>query len=524
MTHFIAWPLFLPLIAGVIVLFARAGGLQLQRLLNLLAILGLVVLSIALVKESLTGTIEVYLLGNWRSPFGIVLVLDQLSALMVAITSMLALAALVYAISTDTDKKGAHFHVLFQFIIFGLNGAFLTGDLFNLFVFFEVLLLASYGLLLHGGGRLRTRAGLHYVIINLVGATLFLFAVGALYGVLGTLNIADMAIRVASLPHDDVAPVAAAGLLLLLVFAIKAAMFPLYLWLPGAYTHTSAAVAALFAIMTKVGVYAIIRVHGTVFGGDAGVLANYSMSWLLGLGLITLMMAAFGVMAARGLREQVAYLVLASVATLLIAVGLNTPMALSAGLYYLIHSTLIAGGMFLLADMISRGRGRFEDRFESGYALPGSILIGGMFMFAAVAMTGMPPLSGFIGKVLILKASLDHLWSGLILSVVLVAGFIMIISMVRSGSLLFYQVIPDTDANHPVNGKMQTAGDSNASGKTLNRISMLAVIALFMAIPVLVLFAQPITAFTQSAATQQFDSKAYIEAVMSTSPVEEGKE
>jgi multicomponent K+:H+ antiporter subunit D len=524
MTHLAAWPVLLPLIAGVIVLFARAGGVQLQRMLNLLAVSGLVVLSIALVKVSQAGTNEVYLAGNWQAPFGIVLVLDQLSALMVAITSMLALAALVYAIATDTDKKGAHFHVLFQLIIFGLNGAFLTGDVFNLFVFFEVLLLASYGLLLHGGGRLRTRAGLHYVIINLLGATLFLFAVGALYGVLGTLNIADMALRVASLPQDEAGVVAAAGLLLLLVFAIKAAMFPLYLWLPAAYTHTSAAVAALFAIMTKVGVYAIIRVHGTVFGADAGVLAGYYMPWILGLGLITLMMAAFGVMAARGLREQVAYLVLASVATLLVAVGLNTPMALSAGLYYLIHSTLIAGGMFLLADMISRGRGRFEDRFESGYAVPGIILVGGMFMFAAVAMTGMPPLSGFIGKVLILNASLDHLWSSLILSVVLVAGFMMIVSMARSGSLLFYQVIPANEVNHSANGKVGTTAEINATGEPLNRISMLAVIALFMASPMLVLFAQPITAFTESAARQQYDNKGYIKSVMSTQPLQERSE
>lgn len=519
MTHLAVWPLLLPLIAGFILLFAKAVGVQLQRIISLLAVTGFVVFSFILLKDSLAGAYHVYLLGNWQAPFGIVLVVDQLSALMVAMTSVLAFAALGYAIATDTDKKGAHFHVMFQLILFGLNGAFLTGDLFNLFVFFEVLLLASYGLLLHGGGRRRTKAGLHYVIINLVGATLFLFAVGVLYGVLGTLNIADMAAKVALLPEEDQGLVAAAGLLLLLVFGIKAAMFPLYLWMPAAYTHTSAAVAALFAIMTKVGVYAIIRVHGTVFGDAAGSLAHYYLPWVLGLGLLTLMLAAFGVMAARGLREQVAYLVLASVATLLVAVGQNNPLALSAGLYYLIHSTLIAGGMFLLADVISRGRGRFADRFESGYAMPGAILTGSLFMFAAVAMTGMPPLSGFFGKVLILSASLGHLWSGLILTVVLVAGFMMIVSMARSGSLLFYQVIPGSgesmNASLQVNGK----DDDNTQGETFNRVSKIAVISLLMASPILVLFAQPITAFTESAARQQYDSKAYIEAVLSRQSV-----
>lgn len=506
MMHLAAWPVLLPLIAGFIVLFAKAGGLKMQRIISLLVVVGLVVLSIILIKQTYEGDYHVYLLGNWMAPFGIVLVLDQLSALMVTVTSLLALAALVYAIATNTDKQGAHFHVLFQLLLFGLNGAFLTGDVFNLFVFFEVLLLASYGLLLHGGGRSRTKAGLHYVVINLVGATLFLFAVGALYGILGTLNIADMAVKVAQLPEQDTALVAAAGLLLLVVFGVKAALFPLYLWMPNAYTHTSAPIAALFAIMTKVGIYAIIRVHGTIFGDDAGLLANYYIPWVLALGLFTLMMAAFGVMAARGLREQVAYLVLASVATLLVAVGINSPLALSASFYYLIHSTLIAGGMFLLADIISRGRGDFKDRFESGYAMPGAILTGAMFMFAAVAMTGMPPLSGFFGKVLILSASLQHHWSALILTVVLLAGFIMIISMARTGSLLFYQVIPTSDADKKLTG--------NTNAEPLNRLSNIAVIGLFLASIILVVFAQLITAFTQSTAEQQFDNKSYIEAVL----------
>lgn len=516
MMHLAAWPVFIPLIAGFIALFAKTSGqasnnLAPQRIISLLAVTALVILSVFLVKQSSADVYQVYLLGNWVAPFGIVLVLDQLSSLMLSITALLALAALIYAIATDTDKQGAHFHVLFQLLLFGLNGAFLTGDLFNLFVFFEVLLLASYGLLLHGGGRKRTKAGLHYVVINLVGATLFLFAVGTLYGVLGTLNIADMANKVSQLPAQDTAIVAAAGLLLLVVFAIKAALFPLYLWMPNAYTYTSASVAALFAIMTKVGVYAIIRVHGTIFGDDAGLLANYYIPWVLGMGLLTLSMAALGVMVARGLREQVAYLVLASVATLLIAVGLNNPAALSASFYYLIHSTLIAGGMFLLADIITRGRGDFEDRFESGYAMSNAILIGAMFMFAAVAMTGMPPLSGFFGKLLILSASLQHIWSGLILSVVLVAGFIMIISMARTGSLIFYQVLPDSEADKTFGIKRHT--------ETPTRVTNIVVIALFLASPILVLFAQPITAFTESTASQQFDSKAYIEAVLSKQAV-----
>lgn len=505
MMQLTSWPVLLPLVAGFIILFARFGGLHLQRSLSLLAILGLIVVNTELVKVSLTGVHQVYLLGNWIAPFGIVLVLDQLSALMVMMTSLLALGALWYAIATKIDKQGSHFHVLFQILLFGLNGAFMTGDVFNLFVFFEVLLLASYGLLLHGSGRLRTKAGLHYVVINLIGSTLFLFAVGALYGVVGTLNIADMAAKVAQAPADDLGLIAAAGLLLLIVFGLKAAMFPLYLWLPNAYANTSAPVAALFAIMTKVGLYAIIRVHGTVFGDSAGELAHYYAPWVLGLGLMTLIMAALGVMASRGLREQVAYLVLASVATLLIGIGLNSPQALSATLYYLIHSTLIAGAMFLLADVISRGRGVHEDRFDSAPSMPNAILIGSVFMFGAIAMTGMPPLSGFFGKVLILSAALNQAWFALILGVVLISGLIMIISMARAGSLLFYRTQP-----------------SNVlPGEALNRPAFVAVIALFSVSVLLVIFANPITAYTDVIALQQFNSQTYIEAVLNTAAVTE---
>lgn len=500
MMQLTAWAVLLPLIAGFLLLFARLGGLRLQRSLNLLIVLGLVFMSIEMVKVSLTGVHQVYLAGNWIAPFGIVFVLDQLSALMVLITSLLALGALWYAIAAKFDKQGSHFHVLFQLQLFGLNGAFLTGDVFNLFVFFEVLLLASYGLLLHGGGRLRTKAGLHYVVINLIGSTLFLFAVGALYGAVGTLNIADMAAKISVAPAEDFGLIAAAGLLLLVVFGVKAAMFPLYLWMPNAYAQTSAPVAALFAIMTKVGIYSIIRVHGTIFGDQAGDLANFYTPWVLGLGLITLLLAAFGVMAARGLREQIAYLVLASVATLLIGVGLNSPQALAATLYYLIHSTLIAGGMFLLADVIARGRGVADDRFKSAPIMPNAILIGSVFMFGAIAMTGMPPLSGFFGKVLILSAALENTWFFAILGTILIASLLMIVAMARAGSLLFYRTQP-VDV---------------LPGEPLNRAAFSAVIGLLAISPILVIFANPITAYTELVSIQLFDNATYIEAVLST--------
>ena len=492
------YALLVPLLGSVGVLFAKALGLNTQRAFSLLLSLAVVFVAVEMLQTAFEQGHSVYALGNWQAPYGIVLVLDPLSASLVALTAVLALAALWYAIHTSVDRRGQHFHVLFQLQLFGLNGAFLTGDVFNLFVFFEVLLLASYGLLLHGGGRLKTRAGLHYVVINLIGSTLFLFAVGALYGVLGTLNMADMAVKVSQLTPANQNVVAAAGLLLLVVFAIKAALFPLYLWLPQAYTQTSAPVAALFAIMTKVGLYAMIRVHGTVFGEQAGALAFFHTPWLLGAGLITLVLAAFGVMAARQLREQVAYLVLASIATLLIGVGLNHPQALAATLYYLIHSTLIAAAMFLLADVILRSRGSYGDGFEPGPPMAHAKWIGGLFIFGAIAMTGMPPLSGFMGKVFILQAAFDHAHVAWVIGVVLISSLLMIVAMARSGSLLFYH----------------TQGEKSLSSEPINHKANLAVVALFAISLLMVIFAGLLMEMTQSIAASVYDVDAYTQAVL----------
>lgn len=499
MSHLAILPVLLPLIAGFTLLLARVAGLKWQRVLSLVFTTLLLVVTIVTLKSATSGDYQVYLLGNWTAPFGIVLVLDQLAALMLLLTAILALFALVYALSQRLDEKGQHFHVLYQLQLFGLNGAFLTGDLFNLFVFFEVLLLASYGLLLHGGGRFRTKGGLHYVVINLVGSALFLFAVGTLYGILGTLNIADLADKMSAVSPDDQGIVSAAALLLLVVFGIKAAIFPLYLWLPGAYAQTSAAVAALFAIMTKVGLYAIIRVHGSLFGEQAGLLSDLHTDIVLVLGMITLVLAAFGVTAARALKEQVAYLILASVATLLIGIGINTEQALSASLYYLIHSTLIGAALFLLADVIAEARGSYTDRLRTGPAMSSPIFIGSLFLFAVVAITGMPPLSGFFGKVLLLDAAIAHEQVIWIYIAVLMSSLLLMIAMARSGSILFYQVEPEDDHDGQIIGKPGFAA-----------MSLLLLLS-----PVLVIMAGSVTQLTDSIAAQLTNHGAYIEAVLS---------
>ncbi|HEX9802005.1 MAG TPA: monovalent cation/H+ antiporter subunit D, partial [Gammaproteobacteria bacterium] len=369
MNHGIILPIVLPLLSGLLLLTGKPGVTPRKRLFSLLATFALLPLALWLLLLADDGTYRVYALGNWSAPYGIVLVLDRLAALMLLLTALLALPALWYA-SRGDDSRGNHLHALFQFQLMGLNGAFLTGDLFNLFVFFEVLLIASYALLLHGGGAARSRAGLHYVLLNLAGSSLFLIAVGVLYGVTGTLNMADLALRVAAAAPAEAGLLQAAALLLLLVFCLKAALLPLYFWLPAAYSAASAPVAALFAIMTKVGIYAIIRVYTLIFGEQAGQLANVASDWLWPLALATLLLGAVGALAADKLRTLIAYLIIISVGTLLAAVSFNSAETLAAALYYLLHTTLLSGGLFLLAGIIGRHRGPATDRFVSAGAMP----------------------------------------------------------------------------------------------------------------------------------------------------------
>lgn len=499
--HLVILPLLVPLVAGILLVLMRGSATESRRTLSMIGVQVLFGVSLSLLLQVKDGAILTYSLGNWPAPYGIVLVADRLAGIMVMLTSVLALLVMLHAIN-GSDRRGGQFHVLFQFQLFGLNGAFLTGDLFNLFVFFEVLLIASYGLLLYGFGPGRSRAGLHYVVINLVGSSLFLFAVGTLYGVLGTLNMADLSVRMAELPAGDRALVRAAGLLLLLVFALKAALAPLHLWLPGAYANAGPAAAALFAIMTKVGAYAILRTDSLLIapGADA-VLAQWVRAGLLGLGLVTIVAGTIGVLGSRRLAMLVANLVVVSSGTLLSAFGIGGTAGAAAGLYYLLHSTLIAAALFLFTDKLVQTRGPFQDRLTAGPALPVANLLGGLFLLLVVAITGLPPLSGFIGKVLILQAGLASPWMPWIIGVVLITSLMNLTALTRAGTVLFYKT------------------DPNAGDATLEQPAYLVpVIALVGLVVVLVIDAGPILELTRVTADQLAAPDLYIRAVLGATP------
>jgi multicomponent K+:H+ antiporter subunit D len=500
-------PILLPAIAAPLLILLRLKP-NLQRRISLVATSLLLASCMGLQVLASDGVIRPYLLGDWPAPFGIVLVLDRLAAIMVLLTAVIACAVAVYAASTRWDEKGHHFHPLFQFQLMGINGAFLTGDVFNLFVFFEVMLIASYGLLLHGGGPKRLGAGLQYVAINLVGSTLFLFALGTIYAVTGTLNMADLAVKVGQVEAGDAALLRTGALLLFLVFALKAALVPLHWWLPTAYAAAPAPAAALFAIMTKVGAYAIIRIYTLVFGAEGGSAALIAAPWLLPAALATLVVGALGVLASRTLADLACFAVVWSMGSLLAALALFDLKGLTAALYYTLHSTLIAAALFLLADLIAAGRPRLEDRLEVASPPPRAALLGGLFFLAAIAMAGLPPLSGFLGKLMILEATRTAVSFPWTWGILLATSLVVILGFARAGSLLFWKA------------EIVRGPDPAAVGARPAAIGAAA--ALIGGTAALSLFAGPITRHLEATAHQLLNTRTYIESVLAAPPATAG--
>lgn len=502
MTQWIVFAILLPALMGPLLVLVARYDIVLARVLSVATCTLQLALAVALMLSASSEPPQMYALGDWPAPFGIVLVLDRLSALMLLLTALLSLLVLLYAIG-GWDSKGRHFHALWQFQVMGINGAFLTGDFFNLFVFFEILLIASYGLMVHGGGRDRMSAGVQYVVVNLVGSTLFLISVGLIYSVTGTLNMADLALKVPELAQGDRAILNTGALLLLMVFGIKAALVPLHFWLPGAYSNAPAPVAALFAIMTKVGAYSILRLFPLAFGDGAGLSSGLAEPWLLPAALITLALGMIGVLAARSLTQLASFAVIGSTGTLMTAVGLFSPQATGAALYYLMHSTLAAAVLFLIAGEVAVRRA-CADRLSPGAEFADRGLLAVFFFIAAIALCGMPPLSGFIGKLMILDSARAAPNAVLIWAVILVSSLLCIIGFGRAGSAVFWKNSP---------GAQVLAEDSSPSERR-SVLPLVSIGTLLAALVLLTAFAGPMMLWIEQAAEQIYHPAYYIDAVM----------
>lgn len=389
-----------------------------------------------------SGHITVYNLGEWSAPFGIVLVLDRLSAFMLVLTYVLAVPIMWFA-SKEWDERGRYFHAMFHFLLMGLCGAFLTGDLFNLFVFFEILLMASYVLLLHGQGKARFQLGIHYVTINLLASAFFLIGLGMVYGSVGSLNMADVARLMPLLQPDQHKIAVAGGLLLFVVFGIKAAMLPVGFWLPKTYAVATTPVAAIFTIMTKVGIYSILRVNGTVF--DDAMSREILQAWLLPIGLITSLYGVIGAIGAERLRRFVGFMILSSIGTILIAISLFNTQAWAAALYYLVHSTLIGAAFYILCGWITSQRGVYKDQLKVAPQIKQQKVVSIVYFTMALMMAGLPPFSGFFGKVFLLQATGHSNHQILIIIVVLLVSLLSIIAFTRVGFILFWRATKPED-------------------------------------------------------------------------------
>ncbi|MBD0701601.1 monovalent cation/H+ antiporter subunit D [Pseudomonas sp. FP1154] len=541
--HLIAAPILLPLLTAALMLMLGEKHRPLKARINLFSsLLGLGIAMLLLhwtQDQALPASIGVYLPGNWQAPFGIVLVVDRLSALMLVLTGIIGVSALLFA-TARWDRAGASFHALFQIQLMGLYGAFLTADLFNLFVFFEVLLAASYGLMLHGSGRARVSSGLHYISINLLASSLFLIGAALIYGVTGTLNMADLALKVPLVPEADRGLLHAGAGILAVAFLAKAGMWPLNFWLVPAYSAASAPVAALFAIMTKVGVYTILRLWTLLFSGQAGASAYFGGDWLIYGGMATIICAAIAILAAQRLERMASLSILVSAGILLSAIGFAQPNLVGAALFYLVSSTLALCALFLLAELIERSRSANEPSLEDdldvlprpleslqppkginlddeqkaviGQVIPWTMAFLGLsFIACTLLVVGMPPLSGFIGKLGLMSALLNpqglgdsvepvsnQAWG--LLALLILSGLASLIAFSRLGIQRFW-----TPQERP---------------SPLLRPSECLPIIVLLGLGIALTFkAEPLLRYTQEAAAGLNTPEHYVMSVLATRPV-----
>ncbi len=516
--HLVILPILLPLFAGSLLTLIEDRHHTTKLVVNVAATVLLVAISILLLVRVGGGEaiVDSYRLGNWPAPFAIVLVGDRLSAMMVMLTGILALATITFS-AARWHRAGPHFHTLFQLLLMGLNGAFLTGDLFNLFVFFEVLLAASYGLALHGSGSNRVKAGLHYIAINLAASSLFLIGVSLIYSVTGTLNMADLAVRVAQVPAGNRMLLEAGAALLGIAFLVKAGMWPLGLWLPTTYAAASPPVGAIFAIMSKVGLYAVLRLY--LFFGEGSGSAGFGDQWLFYGGLATIVFGTVGVLASQSLVRMAGFSVLVSSGTVLAMLGYENAGVTAGALYYLANSTLALPCLFMLVELMERGRSaeagilavtleafgddeeELEHEEEIGIAVPATLaFLGISFAVCAILLAGMPPLSGFLAKFVMIDAMLNAESSvsaatWWLVALLIVSGLAAMITLLRNGINIFWL---------PLDNEVPRV-------RVVEIMPILLLLGLCLALTV---FAGPAMGFMEAAAGYLHSGTSYVEAVL----------
>ncbi len=504
LTILIPLPVLIPLVSGALLLLI--GIKKARAFFAVFASLCTLGVSFALLQRALTGNVLVTQMASWPAPWGISLVVDILSAIMLTLSSIVALLSVVFANSSlqHEPRRGQSklinelrerfgFQALLQFLIMGVNMSFLTGDLFNLFVAFEVMLIASYGLLLIGNDLPQLREGFKYVVINLVVSAVFVMAAGLTYGLVGTLNMADIGLKVSAYiaSNGPDARLTLVAMMLALVFATKTAMFPLGFWLPNAYPVPAAAASAFFAaILTKVGAYTLIRTFTLMFPEEPLI-----KTILFSLAGLTMLAGALGMIAQSRWRHALAFANVASVGYLMMGVFSGGVDALSAALFYLMHSVMVVLSLFFIAALAEKIEGL---RFTSEGHLNNYPWLGLAYFIGALAIAGMPPSSGFIGKFSLIASVLQAggTLHNLVAAAAVIAGFLLLYAAIEIWRGFFWG---EDDAVHKVPLPLGM--------KTVTAIATSLVVAL-------AIFSGPLYKIADQSAAQLLNSSSYIEAVL----------
>jgi multicomponent Na+:H+ antiporter subunit D len=491
-------PILIPLLTAIVCMLAGRSR-PLQRAVGLVGAVALLATAVLLLLRVKDGTILTHALGAWPAPFGIVFVADALAAIMVLLAGLLGVATAIYALADiDAARERWGFHPLLHILLMGVCGAFLTGDLFNLYVWFEVLLIASFVLLALGGTRFQMEAAIKYVLVNLVASALFLVAIGILYGLAGTVNMADLAVKLSGTDHDGL--VTTVAMLFLVSFGIKAAVFPLFFWLPASYHTPPAAVSAIFAgLLTKVGVYALLRVFTLLFTQDVG----YTHTVLLWVAVATMVTGVLGAVAQDEVRRILSFHIVSQIGYMVLGLAFFTPLAVAGAIFYIAHHILVKANLFFVAGAIQRFGGSFRLDRLGGLAVKAPLLAI-LFLVPALSLAGVPPLSGFWSKLLLLRAGLEG-GHGVAVAVALAVGLVTLLSMSKIWTEAFWKPRPATAATTPA--------------PTLARATLLGPVAGLAVLTILIgLFPSELFRIAQVAGDQLMSRQPYLDAVLGAAP------
>lgn len=500
MNALILLPILIPLTAAIVGLLAW-NSLRVQRVVGVLGSSGLLISAVLLLIRLWPDGIQFTQVGNWPAPFGITLVVDLFSALLVVVAGIVGLCVSIYSLmGIDSRRASFGYYPLLQVLLMGVCGAFITGDIFNLYVWFEVMLIASFVLLALGGDRAQLEGTIKYVTLNLMSSALFLAGVGIVYGAVGTLNMADLARQLGGLKQPGLKTTLA--MLFLLAFGIKSAIFPLFFWLPASYHTPPAPVSAIFAgLLTKVGVYALIRVFTLIFIHDIG-LTHTLILILAGLTMVT---GILGALVQRDFRRVLAFNLVSHIGYMIMGLGLFTPFAIAGAIFYMVHDMIVKTGLFLVGGIIFHYRSTYDLKRLGGFysTHPGFSLL---FLVPALSLGGIPPLSGFWGKLFLVKAGLD-VGQYTISAIALLVGILTLYSMVKVWSEAFWKDMPG-EGNAPLHARSR-----GASFSLFSPVAVLTLLTLLMG-----LFVEPVFRLAQYSAEQLTNPGAYIRTVLENIP------